>query len=219
MNAETRKRQERYYALVLDDCACPSFCSAPKAFHGRLSDIRGLVEALANDNADGHHNEVLNAFHAWEQGDLDVMHRVAYSNHKLLTQEEVVAQEDYALKHTVWQHTNIWGCVNELQADAIDVSQIVLKQGDWYLRCIRPVFRDLMVRTPEAPITQMREWKPVGDRFWGYPHIMVQHGKYTYPRLYMDLQHYSDLSDALRDLKDASKIDYATVMDEVFGDG
>lgn len=219
MEEKTKKPRSPYYALVLDDCACPSFYSGAKSYHGRLEDIRGLMSALEADNDNGYHNEVLKAFYAWEQGDLKVTHKVAYQDRRLLTPEEVIGWEDFSYDHSIWQHTNIWGCVNELQADAIDVSQIVLKQGDWYLRCIRPVFRDLMVRKPEAPITQMREWEPVGDRFWGYPHMMVQHGKYTYPRLFMDLQHYSDLSDAIRDLKDASKIDYATVMDEVFGDG
>lgn len=211
--------QSPYHLIELKDCACPSFCSFTKPFHGRLSDIKGLMEALAGDNEKGCHDEILDAFRAWEQGTSEVTHKVTYRECRLLTAEELIACEDRTFENVIWKHTNIWDVVYELKAESIDVSQIVVKQEDRYIRCIRPVFENLMVRTPDAPIARMRQWRPVGDRFWGYPHMMVLQGRYTYPRLFMEQGHFFDPEEALRDLKDETKIDFAVVMEELFGDG
>ena len=49
--------------------------------------------------------------------------------------------------------------------------------------------------------------------------MMVLQGRYIYPRLFMEQAHYSDPEEALRDLTDETKIDFAVVMEELFGDG
>ena len=214
-----KKIRNPYYELVLEDAACPSFCSFTKSFHGNLSDIKGLMEALAGDNERGYHNRILNAFQAWEQGNLDVTHSPAYHECKLLTPEEVIDYEDFTFQNVIWQHTNIWGFIYELKADTIDVSQIVVKKDSHYIRCIRPVFENLAMRSSESPIPQMLEWRPVGDMFWGYPHMMVLQGRYTYPRLFINQKYYTDIQEAIHDLRDETKIDYSVVCEEIFGDG
>lgn len=214
-----KKIRSPYYELVLYNYSCPSFCSSAKSFHGMLSDIKALMDALAADDESGHHDHILNSFRAWEQGDTEATHRVAYHEYRLLTPEEVIEYEDYTFENVIWQHTNIWGCFYEMKADTVDISQIVVKQGNRYIRCIRPVFKDLMVRIPDTQIPELAEWKPVGDRFWGYPRMMARQGRYTYPRLYVLQEYYNDMAEAVTDLYDETKIDYAAVCEEIFGDG
>lgn len=214
-----KKIQSPYYKLVLREYACPSFCTFSKPFHGKLSDIKGLMEALADDNERGYHDELLSAFRAWELGDLDVTHNVAYQEYQLLTPEEVIDHEDFSFENVIWQHANIWDSIYELKADTIDVSQIVMKRDNLFIRGIRPVFKKLMVRCPEVPIPQLRDWDLVGDKFFGNPHMMVARGEYTYPRLFMEQATYESLEEAIRDLHDETKIDFSVVCDEIFGDG
>ena len=141
---------------------------------------------------------------------------MAYQTQPLLVQEELIAYEDFSFENPRWEHINIWGSPRQLKASSVDVSQIVVRQGKWYIRCIRPVFKSLMYRNPSAPVS---EWRPVGNRFWGHPHLMEVRGEYTYSRLFIRQAVYDDEQDAIRDLKDESKIDFSPVFDEIFGDG
>ena len=65
----------------------------------------------------------------------------------------------------------------------------------------------------------MQEWKPVGNRFWGYPQMMVLEDDRIYSRLFMEQQTYADLDEALRDMDDPEKIDYSVICEEILGDG
>lgn len=76
------KIQCPYYQLNLDDYSCPSFCSFSKPFHGRLSDIQGLIGALTLDNPKGTHDELISAFAEFQKGSLEVSHMVAYTIQK-----------------------------------------------------------------------------------------------------------------------------------------
>lgn len=210
------KIQCPYYELSLDDYSSPSFCSSAKPFHGRLSDIQSLIDALASDNQKGIHDELIAAFAAFQKGDHNVSLRVAYQTQPLLVQEDLIAYEDFSFENLSWEHINIWGSPRQLKASSVDVSQIVVRQGKWYIRCIRPVFKSLMYRNPSAPVS---EWRPVGNRFWGYPHLLEVRGEYTYSRLFIQQAVYEDEQDAIHDLKDESKIDFSPVCDEIFGDG
>ena len=66
------KIQCPYYELSLDDYSSPSCCSFAKPFHGRLSDIQSLIDALTLDNPKGIHDELIAAFAAFQKGDHNV---------------------------------------------------------------------------------------------------------------------------------------------------
>ena len=210
------KKPDPFYEIVLPDYAGSSFCTFTKSYHGTLADIRELMEALSKNNVNGQHNELLRTWREWEQGNTVALHRPVYREHQLLTPEKMVAAKEHSLENITWQHTNIWDSIRNLKADRVSIHQVILAQGDWYIRCIRPVFENLMVyrRYLSPP-----QWLPIGNRFWGFPGMMVWDGKYTYPRLYIEQKSYKSLEETIADLNDESKIDYSKVCDEIFGDG
>ena len=216
MSYLTSQNPEQYYKLELEDCACPSFCSFTKDYYGDIVNICAFIDSLAADNKTGRHNDLINAFKEWENGNISVTRRPAYHECQLLTPEVLIARENCTFEDVVWRHTNLWGCIRNLRADKVNVSQIILSQGDRYIICIRPVFENLMVFKTHLPYPA---WMPVGDRFWGFPGMMVTDGKYTYPRLFLHQKSYQSLQEAITDLNDETKIDYTVVCDEIFGDG
>ena len=210
------KKPDQFYEIVLPNYADPSFCSCTKGYHGTLADIRELMEVLIKNNESGQHDELLQAWQEWEQENTAALHKPAYREHQLLTPEKIVATKEYSLENVAWEHTNIWDSIRNLKTDKVTVHQVILAQGNRYIRCIRPVFENLMVykRYLSPP-----QWQQIGNRFWGFPGIMVWDGKYTYPRLYIEQEVYENLGEAFVDLNDETKINYSKICDEIFGDG
>ena len=215
----TQDDQKQYYQLVLREYASPAFCSFAKFYHGTISDIRKLMDALAAINDDGCYNNLLHAFQEWEHGNTAVTHDVAFLEFQLLTPEEMVACKEYTLEKVGWRHINVWEYAYDMKAEAILVREIVLKQGDKYIRCIRPVFENLMVSVPDHPV--LSKWDPVGSMFCGFPCMITvdDEEKCTTPRLYMEQGTYENLEDAIADLEDPEKIDFSVVCDDIFGNG
>ena len=208
------------HELQLDDAACPSFCSFTKGFYGTYRDIKAFMNALAEHNEKGHHDMILKAFQAWETGDHEVEHSPAYHTCKLLTPREIFHRTEHLLKNVEFRHMNIWDFPYDFKADTVQVEQMLIKgKSDGYVRCLRASFENLTVRSPETPIPQMQEWKPVGNRFWGYPQMMVLEDDRIYSRLFMEQQTYADLAEALRDMEDSEKLDYSVICEEIVGDG
>lgn len=213
-------RDEIIYEIQLDDAACPSFCSFTKGFYGTYRDIKSFMTALTEDNEKGHHDSILNAFRAWEAGDLEVEHSLAYHTCRLVTPRQIFHRTEHLLENVEFRHMNIWDFPYDFKADTVRVEQILIKgESDGYVRCLRASFENLTVRRPETPIPQMQEWKPVGNRFWGYPQMMVLEDDRIYSRLFMEQQTYADLAEALRDMEDSEKLDYSVICEEIVGDG
>ena len=210
------KKPDQFYEIVLPDYAGPSFCTFTKSYHGTLADIRELMEALSKNNVNGQHNELLRAWRKWEQGNTVALHRPVYREHQLLTLEKMVAAKEHSLENIAWQHTNIWDSIRNLKADRVSIHHVILAQGDNYIRCIRPVFENLMVYKRHLSPPQ---WQPIENHFWGFPGMIVWDGKYTYPRLFVEQKLYHSLREAIEDLNDEVKIDYSKIGDEIFGDG
>ena len=79
------KRPSFYYRLELDDYSAAAFTSFGKYYYGTLDEIRDFIDELcSNEDFGDRFVELISAFHAFEAGQHDVKHNVAYRDVPLL---------------------------------------------------------------------------------------------------------------------------------------
>ena len=106
----------QYYRLELDDYSVASFCSFGKYYFGTLGEIRAFINALDKEY-EGSHRELVSAFRAYEGGQTDVTHHVAFQEVPLLTPAKLVHAEKAVLKNHAWDHINIWRRAYKIPAE------------------------------------------------------------------------------------------------------
>lgn len=95
--------------------------------------------------------------------------------------------------------------------------QIVIKDGENYIRTIKPEFEGLEYSLNK----DFANSDKIGSMFWGFPEMIkydVQTHK-TFSRLYFIEESYLDAISACDDLHTNNKIDLHLFCDDIFGDG
>lgn len=190
------KNEEKIWELSLNDPATVSFCTFSKGYYGTKEEINEYLQVLEEDPGT---REVY-----WELRKV----RSAMAGYRLIDRQELI------LENKEWSHMNIWDCEYRLKASRIEISQLLLEGQGEFLRCIRPVFYDLMSYN-----NYWKEWRAVPERFWGSPKILYKQDEKIGTRLYIRINRYNSLDEALPSLFDADTLDFKKVCDEIFGDG
>ena len=169
-----------YYRLALDDYATAAFTSFSKDYYGTLDDILRLMDALENDeDLCKSQQALITAFHSFEQGDTAVQYPVAYQNVPLLTEANVLHQENRQYRDFSWTHWNTWQCPYYLRCEEVAAVHLWLQCPKQLCRCVKARFRNLEYRSSHS-----HDWKPLGDMLWGFPEMIV----YGRPFFGIDLQ-------------------------------
>ena len=101
--------EEQYYRLELNDVATPSFTSFGKNYYGTMVQVRTFIKALEDaDYLSGHSQGLIAAFYAYESGQTDVKHSVAYRDVPLLVPVTILHEETHSMTDLAWEHMNIW---------------------------------------------------------------------------------------------------------------
>lgn len=206
------KMEKRYFALTMDDYATASFCSRTKDFYGTLSDIAEYIRQLPERSF----ATTKAALQEYLDGNENAAHHVCFCDHKLLTPVEMIKQERFDLAPYAWDHANIFDCIYKMKADAAAIEQILIKQGNWYIRCARCVFTNLQYMS-ESPLCKGYQKMP--NRFWGLPGMIRMEADRYILRLYVREKYYTRPEEALGDMGKADKLDLANVCNEIFADG
>ena len=102
---------QQLYRLELDDMATPAFTSFGKYYYGTLEQIRTFIQALEEaDYLGDHSKELIVAFHAYEAGQTDVRHNVAYREVPLLVPVTVLHEEQHLMDMETYQVHNTLVC-------------------------------------------------------------------------------------------------------------
>lgn len=205
------KIKQLYYRIDLNNPAAPSFCSFSKPYFGTLADIAEVMDSMKGRGA---YPDTIEAFARYLEGELDAEHYVCYNKTKLLHPVELIAMERLEVNEAEWEHTNTWEVIYRMRAAKISVTQAVFKDGDDYCRCIRPEFVHLQYNSPRREC-----WRDVGRNFWGNAGVLRTFGDKCSLTPFVEEQRALELSAVLSNLGDISKLDYAKVCDEIFGDG
>ena len=205
---------KQYYRLVLDDVAAPAFISVGKSYFGTMDEITRFIRALEAEHPSS--RALISAFRAYEQGEHEVQHPVAYHNVPLLKPAVILHEEQHVLEDFAWEHLNIWSCTYNMRCSKVETIHRWVQCENSFRRVLYAHFTNLELDYA------VEEWNVVGDMLWGYPEIL----HYDPPHIYNRLAEPEHTFDSLEELeKDWVKFckeprpDFSEFCNDIFGDG
>lgn len=210
-------KEKQYYRLILDDYSAASFTSFNKHYFGTWEEIEALLNELdENNHSEDSHKSLLTAFRAYEAGQTDVTHNVAFQEVPFLVPAQLLRSEKVELENHAWEHLNTWHCPYNMRCDKVVSEHLWFEcEGEW----IRAVKAEFMFLRYQGPIGQ---WKLVGDMLWGFPGMLTGNPAKFYNVLAEPEKYFKTKSDleadwqAFRGMPDP---DYAEFCNDIFGDG
>jgi len=209
-------KAEQFYKLILTDYALPGLCSGGESYYGTLEGVKAFISAMrkqSDDDLDGL-EKALNAFLAGEQS---VKHSVAYSQEQFLIPVELVESKVQFLENYKWTHTNIWGFPYYMKISKGIAQEVVLKDGENYVRCVKLDAQKLMYRA-DPPCDH---WMSIEAGFWGFPGLLRYEkiGDRTFTDLFFVETISNDLKECLTEIGQTESLNFKNICDSIFGDG
>jgi hypothetical protein len=201
-----------YYVIQLEDYTLPSYLPFPKTYYGTLDQIRQLIYLLASEEwTREYYTSTISAMDSFDFGNLAAVHDVAGHMERLLTPVGELCRSTYLCGGAQWYYTDQYGCALPAKAELVDVEQVLLQDGDRYLRCGKFRFEGLSNAMP------MNGW----DLHDGYCEGLPNMGQYFEPgaiqmRLFVLEQEYANETTARKDMATEGLLDYSRVSGELF---
>lgn len=208
---------EQYFCLELDNVATPSFTSFGKYYWGTLTELRGFIKALQNADYVGDRcDSLVEAFRAYEQGQTEVTHSVAFRDVPLLHPAMILHEGNSIFRDLAWTHSNIWGFPQEMRCKRVATRHLWVQCEQKFYRIIYAHFTDF------EHLGISGEWRKVGEMLWGYPEILDYQPPHIYNRLAEPEIEFDSL-DALHADWQSFQANPMPIFDEfcndIFGDG
>ena len=130
------KVEPTYYRLELDDYSAAAFTSFGKYYYGTLEDLRCFFGELAHDEkVKKQFKELLSTFQAFEEGQQDLSHSIAYRKVPFLVPAQLLHREPVTLENYKWTHTNTWDKPYYMRCDKVRSEHLWLAcDGDTAVR-------------------------------------------------------------------------------------
>lgn len=201
-----------YYVIQLEDYTLPSYLPFPKTYYGTLDQIRQPIYLLSSEEwTREYYTSTISAMDSFDFGNLAAVHDVAGRKERLLTPVGELCRSAYLCGGAQWYYTDQYGCALPAKAELVDVEQVLLQDGDRYLRCGKFRFEGLSNAMP------MNGW----DLHDGYCEGLPNMGQYFEPgaiqmRLFVLEQEYANETTARKDMATEGLLDYSCVSGELF---
>ena len=157
-----------YYRLELDDYSAAAFTSFGKYYYGTLDEIRDFIDELcSNEDFGDRFVELILAFYAFEAGQHDVKHNVAYRDVPLLVPVRLLYKEKITLDNYAWEHLNTWRWPYAMRCEKVESEHFWFACDREYFRATKAVFTNLQYAGA------IGQWKDVGNMLWGFPCILA----------------------------------------------
>lgn len=207
----------RYYRLLLDDYAAPSFTSFDKDYYGTLEDINSFFEEIKSDEEIAKRQRyIISVYEKFLAGNKSIRHSVAYREVPFLIPAKVLAEATTQLTDYSWEHLNTWSWPYNLKCDKAECKHIWFSCYKRYSRCIQVLFENLQYENT------IGNYEPLGDMIWGYPGIIAGSKGNLRNTLFVEEKVFKNKAEALadRDLFITSPDhNFSKVLDDIFGDG
>lgn len=182
-----------------------------------MDEIRRFINALKNaDYVKGRCNSLIEAFEAYEKGQTDVAHNVAFRDAPLLWPATILHEERHLIKDFAWTHLNIWEYPQELRCKQVELHHLWIECEQRFYRVMYANFTGL----EHLSITE--EWRKVGEMLWGYPEILDYLPPHIFNRLAEPELGFDSL-DALQDdwlsFQAEPVPNFIEFCNDIFGDG
>ena len=211
------KRPSFYYRLELDDYSAAAFTSFGKYYYGTLDEIRDFIDKLcSNEDFGDRFVELISAFHAFEAGQHDVKHNVAYRDVPLLVPVRLLYKEKITLDNHAWEHLNTWRWPYNMRCEKVESEHLWFACGREYCRAAKAVFTNLQYAGTVG------QWNDVGDMLWGFPGILTRDLSGFRNRLAEPEEYFKSRAEAQQDWEAftfAPDPDYTEFCNDIFGDG
>ena len=205
------------YGINLEDYFTADFCSSAKTYYGSLDEIETFINSLWDTEQ---HQITKTSFKQYLNGYSEVTHYIAYGQHRLIENTEVLAEEEIELFKTSWEFLNVWRWPQYMEIDGGTVKKVLIKHGKAYLRIIKATVQGL--RTAARYDASNDEWLKLCNAFWGHPGMLIAtvHGEsyIVQSALYMKEKEYSTKKEAMEKFI-AEPISLDCMCEDVFGNG
>ena len=209
-------RDTQYYRLELDDYSAVSFCSFGKYYFGTLEDIRAFINTLDKECEDSH-RELVSAFRAYEGGQTDAAHHVAFQKVPLLTPTRLVHTEKVVLQNYAWDHMNTWHRAYKMRCAKAETEHLWLECEGRYFRVIKVTFTKLRYESILGGWRQLSE-----NMLWGFPCILREDADYFWNALAEPEKGFQTMEELEQDweaFKRNPDPQFAEFCNDIFGDG
>lgn len=208
---------EQFFKILLTDYACPSFCSFSKAYFGSLAQIVEFIARVKEESPDYDVDGLQKAITAYQGGERNVKHPVAYAEEPFLTPVKVVRHREVILEQHEWTHFNTWGCSYFLRTPRIDGQELLIQDNSCFFRCAI-----LGVQNLEFSVNLERpRWRKLDGGFWGFPGMLKYDEKEdkVMSSLFFVEKNFEKEQDAVDDFLNSEKIELQSFSENIFGDG
>lgn len=162
-------KNKQFYRIRLTDYARPGFSSGWKDYYGTQEEIEELIIAIRNNKSIGNDVDGLYAvLTEFKSENKNCEHPVEYESSRFLTPVRLIGKSEHYEKSYKWKHVNIWHYPYYMRAKVAMFRQIIIKDGNDYIRAIKPEFEFLEYALDEA----FRYSDKVGVMFWGFPEMI-----------------------------------------------
>ncbi|MBE6962547.1 MAG: hypothetical protein E7445_08875 [Ruminococcaceae bacterium] len=211
------KSKPAYYRMELDDYSAAAFTSFGKYYYGELEDLRGFFSELAHDELfKDRFKELISTFQAFEEGQQNLKHHVAYSEVPFLVPVRLLHKEKLALENYAWEHLNTWECPYYMRCDKVESEHLWLACGGEFCRATKAVFTNLQY-TGHSGV-----WKDIGSMLWGFPCILTGNSSGLWNRLAEPEKYFKTRAEAQQDWAAfliSPDPNYSEFCNDIFGDG
>ena len=203
----------QYYRLRLPDMVMPEGQVVIKEFFGTQEEIGELFTSMEQDEWCRYFYR--SSFQAWERflaGDLGAVHRVeGEKQERLLTPVSELARASFLFDNLQWKYPNKFDCTMQAKAETMEVIQILLQDGERYIRCCKYWFQNL------ERIHSEKGWIPYDNDPQGIKNLFVH--RYTdtvFSRVFLPEWEGSYQDQAMYEVQDEHSLILSQVSRELF---
>ena len=212
---EGRREVKLHYVLQLWEPAAPAFCSFSKVYVGTKPELLKVAERLEQEQNMPETSAAIREYYA---GNHKATHNVAYQEIPVLTPVRVLGESKLGLPEREWEHMNAWEWPYKMRFASAQVSQIVIRFGGNYHRCLKATTTDLCYEGFQG------EWKPIGSILFGNACVLhseeLPDGHFEFGNdLYVQEESSKTKEPLVRKLMDPEEVVFDRLCDEIFGDG
>lgn len=201
----------QYYSIQFEDYSVKCAIPLTKTYYGTLDQIGVVIDCLAADPETAtKYASTIGAFGEYKNGHLGVTHTIAGKKLRLLTPVNLIHKTLLLEQDVEWYFNN--GVYKyPVRASFVDLHQVLLNDGDMYLRCVRPCYEGLQYEDP------YEGWISMPDCHYGFPYIYKAEPGWHYMCLYTLEQVEMTPEPCLVRMHDIRHVSHHEACNDLFG--
>lgn len=202
---------EQHFEIQLEDYSIPEILPFPKKYFGTLSQIGEVMECLAADPVMSiKYATTISAFEDYKNGNLGAVHTISGQTLRLLTPVNLIHETVILEQDAEWDFDN-GAYHHRVHADFMDLHQVLLQDGEIYIRAMRPCYEGLRYEDP------CEGWTSMPACHYGFPYIYAAAPGWHYMRLYTLEQVELSAGPCLARMHNARYVSHHEAGNDLFG--